>query len=139
MEKEYTKGDLTVVWKPEKCIHAGECVKRLPNVYRPKEKPWIRLEEVDSDALIRQINACPSGALSYYINTSRMETPDKESEAPHVTIMKDGPMVVRGEIRLTGVGGKEEIVKKSTAFCRCGASSNKPYCDGTHKQVDFRG
>ncbi|WP_405204949.1 (4Fe-4S)-binding protein [Aquimarina sp. LLG6339-5] len=63
--KEYKKGDFTVVWKPEKCIHAGECVKRLPEVYNPKDRPWIKPENASVEALKSQIDACPSGALSY--------------------------------------------------------------------------
>ena len=64
--KEYSNGELTVVWKPQKCIHAGECVKALPEVYNPKEKPWIKAENASTQALKDQIAKCPSGALSYY-------------------------------------------------------------------------
>jgi len=138
MKKEYSNGDLTVVWKPELCIHAGECVKRLPNVYQPKEKPWIKLGKTDSEALIRQINACPSGALSYYLNEEKIEEMQKNEEVK-ATVFENGPLLIKGTISLTGIDGKEEIKQKSTAFCRCGASSNKPYCDGTHKSTDFRG
>lgn len=65
--KEYSNGELTVVWKPAKCIHAGECVKALPEVYNPKEKPWIKAGNTSTQALKDQIAKCPSGALSYYI------------------------------------------------------------------------
>ena len=65
--KEYSNGELTVVWKPQKCIHAGECVKALPKVYNPKEKPWIKAENASTQALKDQIAKCPSGALSYYM------------------------------------------------------------------------
>ena len=61
--KEYQKGDLTVLWKPRTCIHAGVCVSKLPKVYQPNNKPWINLENAEQNALIDQINACPSGAL----------------------------------------------------------------------------
>ena len=46
MEKkiEYTNGELTIIWKPELCQHAGICVKMLPNVYHPKERPWVQIE-----------------------------------------------------------------------------------------------
>ena len=46
MEKkiEYTNGELTIVWKPELCQHAGICVKMLPNVYHPKKDPGCRLK-----------------------------------------------------------------------------------------------
>lgn len=63
--KEYKKNNLTVIWQPEKCIHAGVCVKTLPEVYNTKEKPWIKPENASIEALKSQINACPSGALSY--------------------------------------------------------------------------
>jgi len=63
--KEYKKDSLTVIWKPEKCVHAGVCVRTLPEVYNPKEKPWIKLENASIEDLKSQINACPSGALSY--------------------------------------------------------------------------
>lgn len=63
--KEYSNGELTVVWKPAKCIHAAECVKALPEVYNPKEKPWIKAENASTQALKEQIAKCPSGALSY--------------------------------------------------------------------------
>lgn len=69
MEKEiskaYQKGDFTVIWKPKKCIHSGECVRRLPKVYKPKEKRWVQTEHATQEQLIDQINHCPSGALSY--------------------------------------------------------------------------
>ncbi len=65
--KKYIKEDLTIVWKPALCIHAAECVKRLPKVYNPREKPWIKPENGTVEDLKTQINACPSGALSYYL------------------------------------------------------------------------
>lgn len=56
---EYSNGELTIVW------HAGICVKTLPNVYHPKERPWIKMENATTEELIAQIKMCPSGALSY--------------------------------------------------------------------------
>ncbi|WP_299604628.1 (4Fe-4S)-binding protein [uncultured Aquimarina sp.] len=63
--KEYKKGDFTVVWEPKKCIHSGICVKTLPKVYNPKDRPWIKPENASIEALKDQINACPSGALTF--------------------------------------------------------------------------
>jgi uncharacterized Fe-S cluster protein YjdI len=62
--KEYSKDEITILWKPEKCIHSGICVKTLPRVYNPREKPWIKQENASSEELIRQVSKCPSGALS---------------------------------------------------------------------------
>ncbi|MCB0737227.1 MAG: (4Fe-4S)-binding protein [Bacteroidetes bacterium] len=68
MSKEYSNGEITVVWQPTLCKHAAVCVKTLPNVYKPKEKPWINVNNATSQELREQINNCPSGALSYREN-----------------------------------------------------------------------
>lgn len=64
MKKTYTKGDTTVVWEPGKCIHSGVCVGGLPNVFKPKEKPWIQTENASEEEIRNQVLRCPSGALS---------------------------------------------------------------------------
>ncbi|MDM1299046.1 (4Fe-4S)-binding protein [Empedobacter falsenii] len=63
-QHEYTNGEITIIWKPELCQHAGICVKLLPNVYNPKEKPWLKPKNATSQELIAQISKCPSAALS---------------------------------------------------------------------------
>jgi uncharacterized Fe-S cluster protein YjdI len=62
--KEYSKGEITILWQAKKCIHSGICVKTLPEVYHPKEKPWIKPHNATTEALIKQLAKCPSGALS---------------------------------------------------------------------------
>lgn len=62
--KEYTNGEITIVWKPDVCIHSGICVKTLPKVYKPNERPWIQMEHATSQEMIDQVAKCPSGALS---------------------------------------------------------------------------
>ena len=66
--KKYTNGELTVVWKPNLCIHSGVCVRTLPQVYNPREKPWIKIENASNEELMVQIKKCPSGALTYLMN-----------------------------------------------------------------------
>lgn len=68
VKKEYTNGELTIIWQPDICIHSGICVQTLPQVYKPKERPWIQIENATTDQLIAQIKKCPSGALSYRLN-----------------------------------------------------------------------
>ncbi|MCL6265909.1 (4Fe-4S)-binding protein [Flagellimonas myxillae] len=69
IRKEYSNGEITVIWKPRKCTHAGICVKTLPQVYNPREKPWIKIENASTEELKSQVDQCPSGALSYAMNT----------------------------------------------------------------------
>ena len=61
---EYSNGEITILWKPEKCIHAGICVKTLPKVYSPKDRPWVKPNNATTEELIDQVSKCPSGALS---------------------------------------------------------------------------
>jgi uncharacterized Fe-S cluster protein YjdI len=69
--KEYTNGEVTIVWQSGKCIHAANCVKNNPDVFHPKEKPWILPEASTSEKIMQTINTCPSGALTYYINNTK--------------------------------------------------------------------
>ncbi len=62
--KEYSNGEVTVLWDASKCIHSANCVKNLPEVFKPKEKPWVQMENSTSENIISTVNKCPSGALS---------------------------------------------------------------------------
>ena len=135
--KEYSNGEVTVVWEAEKCIHSAMCVKGLPEVFQPKERPWIKIDSGTSDKIIETVKKCPSGALSYYMTDSE----DKTSETldTKVEVLENGPLLVYGTLKITHKDGKQETKNKTTAFCRCGASQNKPYCDGAHIKQDFKG
>jgi uncharacterized Fe-S cluster protein YjdI len=66
IKKEYTNGDVVIVWQSSKCIHSANCVKNNPDVFHPKEHPWIQPERSTTDKIISTVNLCPSGALTYY-------------------------------------------------------------------------
>ena len=61
---EYPNGEITILWKPKLCIHAGVCVRTLPKVYNPKARPWITAANATTQEVIDQVAKCPSGALS---------------------------------------------------------------------------
>ena len=135
--KEYTNGEVTITWEAEKCIHSAICVKGLGTVFQPKERPWIKIDAAPTEALVNQVKACPSGALGYYMNgETNMESESLETK---VEVLKDGPLLVYGTLKVTHKDGTEETKNKTTAFCRCGASHNKPYCDGSHVSDGFMG
>lgn len=135
--KEYKNDDITVVWQYDKCIHSGKCVSGLPNVFRPEEQPWIKTDAAPTEELENQIKQCPSGALSFYTNDdSKAETQTDETK---VDVLKNGPLLVHGTLCVTNTNGSIETKDKTTAFCRCGSSQNKPYCDGTHREANFEG
>jgi uncharacterized Fe-S cluster protein YjdI len=72
--KEYSNGEVTIVWKPELCIHSDVWAKGLPHVFQPRDKPWIKQNADSTENLIEQVNKCPSGALSFYINKDKNTT-----------------------------------------------------------------
>jgi uncharacterized Fe-S cluster protein YjdI len=135
--KEYSNGEVTVVWEAEKCIHSAICAKGLPDVFNPRVRPWVKIDAASTSKLIGQVKQCPSGALSYYMNSELDGT--AESMDTKVEVLENGPLLVYGTLKVTHKDGSEETKNKTTAFCRCGASNNKPFCDGTHVKQNFIG
>lgn len=137
--KKYTNGEVTIVWKPNQCIHSTICFKGLGQVFDPQRRPWITPESATTQQIIDQIKKCPSGALSYYMNN---ETDEKSVQVDVETIVEptpNGPLMVYGNVVVKDATGQVTKKNKVTAFCRCGGSGNKPYCDGSHKRIGFVG
>jgi uncharacterized Fe-S cluster protein YjdI len=65
-KREYTNGELTVVWQPKLCTHGGKCAFGLPKVFKPKDRPWVQMENGTTEEIENQVRQCPSGALSCY-------------------------------------------------------------------------
>ena len=133
--KHYTNNEVTVKWQSDLCIHSEKCFHGLPKVFNPKEKPWVNIDGASAADIIAQVGKCPSGALS-------IVDADKETTVSQETIvetMPNGPLMVYGNMTVKHAGGETFKDSKATAFCRCGASENKPYCDGSHKKIDFVG
>lgn len=137
--KEYTNGDITVVWKPDICIHSGICANGLAEVFDPKKRPWVNMDGATTERIAEQVKKCPSGALSFYYNDDESQSGETVSAENIVEVSTNGPLLVYGNILVKDAQGNETKHNKVTALCRCGASGNKPYCDGTHKKVDFKG
>jgi uncharacterized Fe-S cluster protein YjdI len=64
LTKEYSNGEITIVWQSGLCEHSGNCVKNLNQVFKPKEQPWIKMENAGSNEIMLAVSKCPSGALS---------------------------------------------------------------------------
>lgn len=140
MEKKYSNKDITVVWKPDACIHSALCWHGLLGVFDPRKKPWVNMDGADTDATIAQIEKCPSGALSWLRNEDGGAAATEHTEVETIIeVTPNGPLMVYGNIKVKDSDGNETMKNKVTAFCRCGASGNKPYCDGSHRKIDFKG
>lgn len=134
--KEYTNGEVTIVWKQDLCTHSAICLRGLPNVFDLKKRPWINAQGASTDEIINQVNNCPSGALSSYLN-SKKHTEDNTLSDVKVKVVKKGPILIKGKIELKNSLGEIITTKNSVALCRCGASKNKPFCDGEHTKINF--
>jgi uncharacterized Fe-S cluster protein YjdI len=144
---QYKNDDITVVWKPNTCIHSTLCWKGLIEVFNPRERPWVKMDGATTEKIIEQVRKCPSGALSYFLNkeseNTEEQSPDKiTAESAHilkVIVSPNGPYLINTECTIVHSDGREETRIGTVALCRCGASNNKPYCDGTHNKTGFQG
>ena len=116
------------------CAHAGFCTDELKTVFKMDASPWIDPDGAAAEAIIATIRKCPSGALSYSIDT--VEYRD-QPRAAMVTVTHNGPYAVSGGIELAGEIWGEEASTEHYTLCRCGASQNKPFCDGSHWKIGF--
>lgn len=116
------------------CAHAGHCTDGLPAVFKYGAEPWIDADGADVDAIIAAVRKCPSGALSYSVDGA---DPAAAPRPPAIAITKDGPYAVTGAIPIAGQPGRESAAADRVTLCRCGASKNKPYCDGSHWSSGF--
>ncbi|MDP4208690.1 MAG: (4Fe-4S)-binding protein [Bacteroidota bacterium] len=146
-DREYTNGDITVYWRPNKCVHATICYTQLIEVFNPRKRPWVNMQGATNEKIIEIVDKCPTDALTYCWNKDLENPPapreKKEtvtSEKPvEIQIMRDGPILVTGKIKLTDNDGKEYKTYSISSFCRCGASGNMPFCDGMHRKIGFEG
>ncbi len=132
--KEYSTDKIVIHWNPDKCMHAGECVRGLPQVFNRDRRPWVNIKGADSEEIMKVIDKCPSGALSYEMVKKADES---EIAAAQIKALKNGPLLVEGNCMLIDATGKEVAVDNRFALCRCGGSKNKPFCDGTHIKIGF--
>lgn len=153
--KEYANDELVVYWKPEKCIHSRNCVRGLPGVFDRSKRPWINMAGASSEEIMRTIDRCPSGALSYKRVSGNGAIGNEASEneaigneageadetmqekAASIRVTKNGPLLVEGSCVLVDSEGRRAASSGPFALCRCGKSRKKPFCDGSHVRTGF--
>lgn len=130
----YATDAITVTFDPTRCIHAAECIRTAPAVFDSRRRRWIKPELGDPDLIVTAVHRCPTGALSYALPNGHNEGADASSIRP----ARDGPLYLRGEIRVETEDGRVIAEGLRMALCRCGATKNAPFCDGSHREVGFR-
>lgn len=131
----YRNDQIAVYWEPRLCIHVGNCFRGLPEVFQPQDRPWVKVDAATAEEIARVVMTCPTGALHF----ERLDGgPQEQGDEPTtINARPNGPLFVRGKVRIAGPGG--HLIREDTrlALCRCGHSENKPFCDGTHRRIGF--
>lgn len=130
---DYHGKQITIHDNRSVCAHAGRCTDGLPKTFRVDQEPFI---DPDGDAvqkIIEIVEKCPSGALSYTLR----DRPAVAAERSPMIVVTPGPYAVMGNITIDqaqNVGAARDHY----TLCRCGASKNKPFCDGSHWDAGFK-
>jgi CDGSH-type Zn-finger protein/uncharacterized Fe-S cluster protein YjdI len=135
LRKEYRSERIVVSFDPECCIHAQYCVRGLPEVFDRSNRPWVRPERANADRVAEVVMRCPTGALQFERTDGATEPIPQENA---IAVSVDGPLYVRGDIQIKGPLGETLLEDTRVALGRCGESCNKPFCDNSHKQTNFR-
>lgn len=147
--RDYPAAGIVVHWDSSLCIHSRRCFGSLPEVFRPRERPWIQVEHATEERIVATVENCPSGALSWSprpADSTPAAAPAAEAEpaapqaapaAASVTVHENGPYEVNGPITILDADGQPVRTLSKVFLCRCGHSSKKPYCDSTHRKIGF--
>lgn len=132
----FESDEIVVLWDYHRCIHVEACIRTLPIVFDRHKRPWIDPTRATADEVVVACEACPTGALHYQRRDggSAEATPTANT----ITISSDGPLYVKGDVRITDPVGETILEDTRVALCRCGRSRNKPLCDGSHEEAEFR-
>lgn len=131
-KESYEGREIEIRFDSTLCIHSRMCVLGHPGVFRPNvEGEWIDPDAAPVADIVEIAHACPSGAISYHLR----EPGERDERPPVVNLLRireNGPYAIHADVALDGEAGRYRIT-----LCRCGASRNKPYCDGNHTVANF--
>jgi len=131
MTTRFVEGEkIDIGFDDKRCIHSRNCVLGHPEIFVPNAPgEWIHPEAGSVEAIVAIAESCPSGAITY-----RRHDGGRDEAPPPVNLVRvreNGPLAFHAEIDING-----EVSFRAT-LCRCGASANKPYCDGSHGKTGF--
>ena len=122
---------ITIRFEAQRCIHSRGCVLGRPDVFVPNaDGEWIHPDAASPEQVAQLAHNCPSGAITYLRHDG-----GAQEAAPIVNtvrIRENGPLAFHGQLEIDGEAGPFRAT-----LCRCGHSSRKPYCDGSHASAGF--
>jgi uncharacterized Fe-S cluster protein YjdI len=116
-----------VSWDGRLCIHVGECT-RAGQLFVTGRKPWCQPDLGTIDEVVEIVRRCPTGSLA----CARKDGGAAEThDGPNTVVLaNNGPLFVRGNLRIEGTPKDKPGLQFRSALCRCGESGNKPFCWG---------
>jgi CDGSH-type Zn-finger protein/uncharacterized Fe-S cluster protein YjdI len=138
-EKKVHKFDgdkVEVAWDGRLCIHVQECTRANGGLFASGRDPWGQPDRGKPEQVAKVVQRCPTGALTYRRKDGGPE--EAPAAANRVTIANNGPLYAEGDLKIDGAPDDMPGLRYRAAFCRCGDSANKPYCDNTHEKNAFR-
>jgi len=160
-DRKYSNNEITVYWKPDACVHASYCYRELIEVFDPGRRPWVDMNAASTIRIIETVDMCPTEALTWKWNDDEKNKAVGAEHTNHVKfrrpelmendqavfpehpvivkIMKDGPIIIKGDFTFISGGTEKEMFDSLISICRCGESDHKPFCDGRHRKTGFSG
>jgi len=130
--QEYPGDKVTIRFDASTCIHSRNCVLGLPGVFVANaEGPWIQPDNASAEDIVALAHTCPSGAITYERHDGGPA--ERSPEVNVIRVLENGPLAIRADLRIAG-----DAPAHRATLCRCGASKNKPYCDGSHVAAGFQ-
>jgi CDGSH-type Zn-finger protein/uncharacterized Fe-S cluster protein YjdI len=121
----------TIHFDGERCIHSRNCVLDRPDVFVPNVKgEWIHPDRATPAQLLELAHNCPSGAIR--CTAADGSAVEASPRVNSVRVRENGPLAFRAALTIDG----QDAGYRAT-LCRCGASTHKPYCDGSHGAAGF--
>lgn len=138
--KKYSNDEITITWEPDKCIHSRQCFGNLMKVFDPRKRPWININGATNEEIMNTIDKCPSKALGYFKNDAPevIVAETASDDSVRIKLLLNGPIEFNGECVIVDKDGNESYKSGKFFLCRCGSSNNKPFCDGSHRKIDFK-
>jgi CDGSH-type Zn-finger protein/uncharacterized Fe-S cluster protein YjdI len=133
--RDYRGKQVTIRYDAQRCIHAAECVRGAPAVFDPQARPWIQPDQADAGHLAQVVARCPTGALTLHAPDGSLVEAAPGRNVAH--LQPRGPIYLRGRVTIPGGEHATLVEYTRVALCRCGASANKPFCDGSHERLGF--
>ncbi len=144
VERVYRNDEVEVTWDPSLCIHYAACLRGAPGVFDTGRRPWVDLDGEPAERVTAAVEQCPTGAL--HARRLNQATPPAVPQAAGtievgdavVEPRRNGPLFLRGRVRIVDRDGAVLREDTRVALCRCGVSENKPFCDGSHLRIEFK-